>query len=348
MKTFQKPSFFKATNKDQVYKVDYAQVANEAINYKVSANITNAITDKYKIALMIIDAQNTFCIPNFELFVAGAPDDNERLASFIYENLGHLTNIIPTMDTHESMQIFHPAFWLDENDNPVIPGKTMISSADLDKGLYKINPATAAALGHNYAALEKYARYYVQKLEEKGKYKLTVWPYHAMLTGIGHALTSMIEEAVYFHSFARNSKPDIRIKGGNTLTENYSVINPEITTYEHDGKVLPIADSKGGAFVDTLLKHDIVIIAGQAKSHCVAWTIEDLLQQIASKDPSLAKKVYLLEDCTSPVIIPGVVDFTADANAAFDRFAAAGMNIVHTTTPLDQWPGIDANKLLNK
>jgi nicotinamidase-related amidase len=47
-----------------------------------------------------------------------------------------------------------------------------------------------------------------------------------------------------------------------------------------------------------------VIIAGQAKSHCVAWTIDDLLTEIQSQDPSLAQKVYLLEDCSSPVVVP--------------------------------------------
>jgi len=38
-----------------------------------------------------------------------------------------------------------------------------------------------------------------------------------------------------------------------------------------------------------------------------------------------------LEDCTSPVVVPGVVDFTEAANEAFQRFAAAGMNVVKST-----------------
>ena len=33
------------------------------------------------------------------------------------------------------------------------------------------------------------------------------------------------------------------------------------------------------------------------------------------------KKVYLLEDCTSPVVVPGVVDYTEQADAAFRHFA---------------------------
>jgi nicotinamidase-related amidase len=49
------------------------------------------------------------------------------------------------------------------------------------------------------------------------------------------------------------------------------------------------------------------------------------------QDPALAQKVYLLEDCSSPVVVPGVVDFTDAADAAFQRFADAGMHLVKST-----------------
>jgi len=54
----------------------------------------------------------------------------------------------------------------------------------------------------------------------------------------------------------------------------------------------------------------------------------------------LAEKVYLLEDCSSPVVVPGVADYTDDADAAFARFAAAGMHVVRSTKPLETWPGL--------
>ena len=52
----------------------------------------------------------------------------------------------------------------------------------------------------------------------------------------------------------------------------------------------------------------------------------------------LAERTYLLEDCTSPVVVPGVVDYTDEADAAFERYAAAGMHVVQSTTPIEQWP----------
>ena len=58
-------------------------------------------------------------------------------------------------------------------------------------------------------------------------------------------------------------------------------------------------------------------------------------------DPKLCKKVYLVEDCTSPVVVPGVIDFTDQANAAFARFQQAGMHVVKSTDPIDTWPGVE-------
>jgi len=108
-------------------------------------------------------------------------------------------------------------------------------------------------------------------------------------------------------------------------------------THDHRGR--RIAGENRG-FVETLLDYDLVVVAGQAKSHCLAWTIEDLLGDMRQRDPELARKVYLLEDCTSPVVIPGAVDFTEPADAAFARFAEAGMHVVRSTDPITEWPGV--------
>ncbi|MEO0970358.1 MAG: isochorismatase, partial [Cyanobacteria bacterium J06639_18] len=98
----------------------------------------------------------------------------------------------------------------------------------------------------------------------------------------------------------------------------------------------PIAQ-KNTALIKQLLKFDAVIIAGQAKSHCVTWTIEDLLNEIQQVDINLAQKIYILEDCTSPVVVPGVVDYTETANAAFTKFAASGMHLVKSREPISKW-----------
>jgi nicotinamidase-related amidase len=81
---------------------------------------------------------------------------------------------------------------------------------------------------------------------------------------------------------------------------------------------------------------DAVVVAGQAKSHCVAWTVEDLLHDA----PALADRLYLLEDCSSPVVVPEVVDYTDEASAAYERFAGQGAHVVRSVDPVESWPGV--------
>jgi nicotinamidase-related amidase len=157
-----------------------------------------------------------------------------------------------------------------------------------------------------------------------------------MLGGIGHALVSAVDEALFFHCVARRSQTAFEQKGSNPLTEHYSVVRPEVL-HGPDGN--RIADPNDD-FVNRLLGFDVVIVAGQAKSHCVAWTVHDLLTDIQERDPTLVDKVYLLEDCTSPVVLPGGPDFTDQADEAFRRFANAGMRVVRSSDPVEEWPGI--------
>ena len=332
------PSHFDANTVGEIWRVPYQDRAVEATAWAKQHRIQPAAKDKTRICLLAIDIQNTFCIPQFELFVGGrsgtgAVDDNVRLCEFIYRNLGLITEITPTLDTHTAIQIFHAVFWVNAAGEHPAP-MTNIVPADVQQGRWQVNPAIASSLGDgDYAALQNYALHYVQQLTDHGKYPLTIWPYHSMLGGIGHALVAAVEEACFFHSIARNSVTQFEIKGSNPLTENYSVLRPEVL---EDSQGRPIAQ-KNASLIQKLLEFDAVIVAGQAKSHCVAWTVDDLLSEIQAKDPNLARKVYLLEDCTSPVVVPGVVDFTDPADATFKRFATAGMHIVQSTDAIETW-----------
>ena len=74
-------------------------------------------------------------------------------------------------------------------------------------------------------------------------------------------------------------------------------------------------------------------------------SIDDLLSEILSTDPYLARKVYILADCMSAVTVPDgrggfLADFTPQAEAALARFAQAGMRLVNSTEPVEHWPGL--------
>lgn len=332
------PPHFEPDQVGEVWRVPYQERATQARDWAKKHNIKPAAEDTLQICLLLIDVQNTFCIPGFELFVGGgtgAVDDNRRLCEFIYCNLGVISAIAPTMDTHTAMQIFHPLFWIDALGVHPTPATT-ITLADIEQGVWKVNPAVAYSIGSAYESLQTHVSHYAGYLSHHGKYPLTVWPYHAMLGGIGHALVSAVEEAVFFQAIARSTQTQFEIKGNNPLTENYSALRPEVLEGADGGRVA----QKNSRLIQQLLEFDALIIAGQAKSHCLAWTVDDLLTEIQLADSNLSKKVYLLEDCTSPVVIPGIVDYTQQASEAFERFATAGMHLVESTQPISSWLNI--------
>ncbi|MCU0614455.1 MAG: hypothetical protein MUD09_05160 [Desulfobacterales bacterium] len=334
------PSHYEPEKVGRVWKVDYEKMAEDAEKWQEKYELEPSASDNKRILLLLVDVQNTFCSPGFELFVGGrsgmaAVEDNKRLCGFIYRNLHWLTKICITMDTHQAVQIFHGIFLIDDQGEHPKPF-TSVSLKDIEKGVWKFNKKISSVLGIDPSYGQEYLLHYTQKLALSGKYDLTIWPYHAMLGGIGHAVVSSVEEAVFFHSISRRSQPDVGIKGNNPFTENYSVLSPEVLS-DQSGK--KIAD-KNRALTDKLLKHDVIIIAGQAKSHCVAWTIDDLLKEIHERYAlQFAEKVYLLEDCTSPVVIPDGIDYTQKAAEDFKRFADAGMHIVRSVDSMSNWPG---------
>jgi nicotinamidase-related amidase len=334
------PAHFDPGRVGEVWRVPYEDRAREAPAWAAEHGVRPAAEDSLRFALLVVDAQNTFCIPGFELFVSGrsghgAVDDSRRLCEFVYRNLGAITQILPSLDTHRAMQVFHAIWLVDERGGHPAP-YALISADDVAAGRWRVNPAVVESLGLDADYAARHLAHYTRQLAAGGKYDLTIWPYHAMLGGIGHALVSAVEEAIFFHAIARSSQPEFQVKGEQALTEHYSMLGPEVTVGP-DGERL---GEKNGALIEKLLTFDAVAIAGQAKSHCVAWTIDDLLGDDDVRERRLAERTYLLEDCTSPVVVPGVVDYTDDADAAFARYAEAGMHVVRSTDPIETWPGL--------
>jgi nicotinamidase-related amidase len=333
------PAHFDPETVGEVWRVPYEERARDAEAWAREHTLRPAAEDATRICLVAVDVQNTFCIPGFELFVGGrsgtgAVDDNRRLCEFLYRNLDTITQVVPTLDTHQAMQVFH-AVWLVDDEGRHPEPYTLVSAEDVALGRWRVDQAVSESLGLDPEYAERHLSHYTRALAKTGKYELTIWPYHALIGGIGHALVSAVEEAIFFHTIARRSQADFQPKGRSPLTEHYSVLGPEVTRGP-DGEVL---GQKNSALLEKLFAFDAVVIAGQAKSHCVAWTIDDLL----TLRRDLAEKVYLLEDCTSPVVVSGVVDYTDDADAAFERFAEAGMHVVRSTDPIESWTGITAS-----
>ncbi|MEK7584462.1 MAG: nicotinamidase [Patescibacteria group bacterium] len=354
----QVPSFFDGQNAGKwVYRPDLTHLFDESQAWKGRYGVKPSAIDRFRLHLLLIDVQKDFCYPEGTLYVGGrsgkgAIEDNVRISEFIYRELPKISEITTTFDTHFAYQIFFPWFWVDR-DGKSLSQHTMIRIHDNGRRLVNIlpdgtvlkddvkpNPAIASWVCEgNYTWLEKQAFFYCQELAKGGKYTLYLWPPHCILGSDGHALSGVVHEARQFHSFVRGNQSWGEVKGTHPLTENYSVLSPEVLM-RWDGK--PLAQ-KNARFIKTLLSEGAVVIAGQAASHCVRSSIDDLLGEILAKDPELAKKVYIMQDCMSSVVVPDgkggyIADFTPQAEESLAKFQAAGMYVVDSTDPVESWP----------
>jgi nicotinamidase-related amidase len=334
------PAHYDPGSVGSIWRVPYHERAAAAEAWRHEHGIAAAADDAFRLCLLAVDVQNTFCTPGFELFVAGrsgagAVDDSRRLCDFVYRNIARVSAIVVTLDTHRPLQIFHPPYLVDADGRHPEP-YTLISADDVEAGLWRVDPDVCGSLGLGQQYARRQLAHYTRSLERGGKHRLTVWPFHALLGGLGHALVPAVEDAFFFHSIVRSSDLDFRIKGTRPLTEHYSAIGPEVLEGP-DGERLGQRDED---LVEKLSAFDALVVAGQAKSHCVAWTVEDLLADRGALDRGLPSRLYLLEDCTSAVVVPGAVDYTDEADDAFRRFAEAGVNVVRSTDPIDGWPGM--------
>ncbi|WP_163995163.1 nicotinamidase [Pyxidicoccus caerfyrddinensis] len=317
------PRFHEDARVGQLHLERGAEVADEARRYAAEHRIRPAREDRLRIAAFGIDVQVAFCTPGASLFVPGAVEDTQRALRFLYSHLDRITELVFSLDTHRAFQIFHPAWWRDAEGRPPAP-LSVITVADVRSGRWQATRFPEESLA------------YCERLEATGRYVLTIWPFHALLGGLSHALVPAVYEASLFHALVRDTPTWFELKGEHPLTENYSVLSPEVTE---------VKGQKVGEFNTRLFEHlmsfDRVYVFGQAKSHCVLSTLQDLRQHIERTDRSKMGRVFILEDAMSPVPappldpLPPALDFPRVADAALRDFRAAGMRVVRTTDPLD-------------
>lgn len=330
---------------DWAYAPDQQALFSTAAEWRREHAIAPASEDAAKVHLVLVDVQKDFCFPRGSLYVGGrsgtgAVDDSDRLARFLYRNLGTITEVTCTMDTHLPFQIFFAPFWVDADGATLLPFRE-VTAEQVRAGEALPNPALAPWLaGGDHAWLRRQALFYCEELERAGKYRLYLWPPHCILGSDGHPLAGVIHEARLFHAYARFAPNLVESKGGHPLTENYSVLAPEVLG-THDGR--PAAE-RNIALVKKLAQADRIVVAGQAASHCVKSSVEDLLHELRALDPALPRRVVLLEDCMSSVAIPDpanegcfLADYTEQADAALHAFAEAGVTITRSTDPVESW-----------
>lgn len=250
-----------------------------------------------KVHLLIIDPQNDFCdIALAEqpadplaagrklapaLPVTGADQDMKRLAAFI-DRVGHkLFDIHVTLDSHNPIDIAHPTWWTNDQGQAPAPF-TVITAQDLAAGLWRSrNPL-----------LQERSRQYVEQLQAAQRYALVVWPEHCLIGHWGHNVHAAVAQSLDAWARKKLDVADFVTKGSNPFTEHYSAVQAEVPDPSDPSTLL------NSRLIRTLLDADVVIVAGEALSHCVANTVRDIGNNFGADNIA---KLVLLSDCCHSV-----------------------------------------------
>jgi nicotinamidase/pyrazinamidase len=263
--------------------------------------------------LLIIDPQNDFCDwpaaadtppgATPALPVAGAHADMQRTAALI-DAAGHrLDGITITLDSHHRLDIAHPGFWRRADGQAVSPF-TPITAAQVRAGEFA--PRDATALPRALA--------YLDELEARGRYTLMVWPVHCEIGSWGHNVHSAVRGAYNRWEEARQATVQKVVKGTNPWTEHYSAVQAEVPAGDDPATEL------NTALLADLDRFDLILIAGEASSHCVKATTEHIVQHLPGGRP---ERLVLLTDCMSPV-----AGFEAQAEAFLAAMRAKGVRLM--------------------
>ena len=287
--------------------------------------------------LLIIDPQNDFCdLPPSHcppdptaanpaarlapaLPVAGAHCDLLRLAALIRAGGAGLDEITVSLDSHQRLDIAHPTFWQADGGAPVA-AFTPITAAQVRAGQFQ--PRDASALPRALA--------YLNELQRRGRYTLMVWPVHCEIGSWGHNVHTDLRAAYNAWEQERQRNVQFVNKGSNPWTEHYSAVQAEVPDPAD-------ADTQmNRALVDQLARADQVLIAGQASSHCVRATTEDLLDQWPAER---AAHTLLLTDCMSPV-----AGFEAQQAGFFAAMRARGVRLATSLEVLPLLRSVQFNR----
>ena len=299
-----------------------------------------------KLNMLIIDPQKDFH-EGGNLAVIGAKYDSSLIASFIQKQKDKLNKVFVSLDTHTHYHIGHAGYWklaTESNKgqfNEAFFSPFTMFSIESDKIMAKgkeVLPRKDALLEWTKA----YVRQLTTKKIEKGV--PLIWPEHCIEKSDGHK----VYEPLKIVLDTITDKVEYHIKGQNEVAEMYSIFQAEKPVLPQDklndelcySGVLPIkqsskintpgSDVPDGAYLNTEFNGELydsltkdgfpILICGEALSHCVNWSLRDLVNKLISD----ANEKY----CKSGMLIPDKVILLLNASSAVGGFTENVNNLI--------------------
>ena len=245
-----------------------------------------------------------------ELAVTGGTSDMRRVSKMI-DRTGHKVNEIKvTLDSHHEMHVAQPGMHCDVNGKPPAPF-TLISADDYRNSIWRArNPAHQKRIFDYLVALEATGRLHC------------IWPQHCRIGTWGHNVFPELEASLRRWEQKNMGVVDYVTKGSSVWTEHFGGLKAEVED-PNDPSTQMNFD-----LIRSLQEADLIGFAGEALSHCVKRTVEQVAENIGDEH---LKKMVLLTDCMSPVpAIPGV-DFPAIGQQFLRDMQARGMTLMKST-----------------
>lgn len=229
-----------------------------------------------KTLLFIIDPQNDFVLNNGMLPVQNAKQDMGRVISFLDLRGNEIEDILISLDAHRNIHVGHPSFWEMKDGSEVKPF-TLVD----DNMLKLIKPRFCSA-------------YVKSDIKKNGP--VMIWPEHCVKGDHGYCIYSPLMDALNNWQLKTGKPIDFVEKGQDIRFEMHSAFSR--------GKNLDVLKNIAG--------YDRVVVCGEALSHCVKQTVEDMLNFFGVLDKT---QIIVFNDCTSA--IPGfdMTDWTEQMKA---------------------------------
>ena len=246
---------------------------------------------------MLVDTLGDFVFENGNLSVRGGVDATRNTIDFIYNNAEKIDETIILRDCHPSgFHITLSCWWEKDGYSP--------------RAFTEIDETWTPRF------YPEWSRFYLKELAATGQPKLRIWWEHCVEGTPGANLPAELGEAVTWLRAARDVKVITLFKGMNPKIEQFGFLP---CVYEVGDPMLAYQKSILDHVMDLCGAGKKVFVAGLAEDICVDTTLSQMI-----KTEGEMGNVYLLQDCTSPVL-------EKDRGNNFERYRAAGMHIIKST-----------------